>query len=566
MLRNRFFVRVLIGFALFVFALGSFQRADWTPRVFADPPPLPPAPRQLPPPGTESIGYPVPRTGDQKLLVVLADFSDRAGLFTGQQWQSNFLDANGFKDYFAQVSYNQLRYTGDIVGKSGSTPVVNSSSIAYVRLPKPITYYANGQYGFGGTFPNNNSGVVYHTLQALDQASFNFAPYADASKRVQNLIVIFAGSTHRYTNNANNSLEATAYRLTWSKGSPFTSGGGYIFDNYTFCPDQRGNLTGEIAILGVCAHEHGHALGMYDLYDFSYTTAGLGDYDIMGSGTWGNTQGVRPFHFGAYSKQMFGWTNPTVPAPGTSTVQLGPAESGANFIRLYPNGNLNSKEYFLLENRQGTGFDQDWTAKGLCKGLLIWHIDQNIIDQHPYAVNTLSSAGGGAHQGILLVEADGTFDMIHSLNYGECNDTWTVGRTWNNTSTPNSRLWNGSASGLSVRVSGETNGVLTLDITTPTQCASAPLKPILVSPVGGAAVTTPKAPLDWKDATCATTYNVLVKQDSKTGATVWSKNGAPNSQATTKKLLKGKTYFWRVEACNPPHGCTKSGWGKFKLN
>jgi immune inhibitor A len=149
---------------------------------------------------------------------------------------------------------------------------------------------------------------------------------------------------------------------------------------------------------------------------------------------------------------LIGWITPTVASLGTSTVTLEPAESGANFVTLYPGGDTSSLEYFVLENRQPLGFDVDWTDVDLCPGLVIWHIDQDIVQQYPYYVNTLALAGGPPHQGVIVVEADGDFDMINPpMNYGECSDTWTVGQTWDANSTPSSRLWDGSDSRATVR-------------------------------------------------------------------------------------------------------------------
>jgi M6 family metalloprotease-like protein len=351
--------------------------------------------------------------------------------------------------------------------------VTNSAQVGYIRLPQPITYYADGQYGFNvnpGQFPKNNGGVVYHALQALDGAGFDFAPYANpTTHHVDNLMVIFGGSAYAYTGDANNSLQATAYRLAWAgaPGGQFVTSGGQTLDNYTFCPDQRYALSGEIAHIGICSHEHGHALGMGDLYDMSYTTSGAGYYDVMAYGTYGASGGERPFHFGAVSKEYFGWVTPTVAPPGTHSYRLAPVETHAQIIRLNPNGAANSSEYFLLENRQGLGFDSDWAgAGGLCQGLFIWHVDRTIIDLWLFNLNTLPSAGGPPHQGAIVVEADGDFDLIHPPpNYGECSDAWAPGQTWNDNTSPNAHLWDGSPSQLAVSfVSQCRDGSLALNV------------------------------------------------------------------------------------------------------
>lgn len=310
-------------------------------------------------------------------------------------------------------------------------------------------------------------GVVLHALQELDAAGFDFAPYADpATNKVENLLVIFAGSHFAETRDAVYTLEATAYALSYAGNSgPYVSSGGQRFNNYTFCPDQRGNWSEQQGYLGICAHEHGHGLGMPDLYDYSYTTTGNGRFDIM---AYGNAYSNTPFHFGAFSKTFFGWSAPTVVASGTVT--LPPAESGANVIKLYPNNDPNSKEYFLLENRQPIGYDGSWLDQGLCAGLVIWHIDETITQNFNwfFAVNSRPPySGAPPRPGVVVVEADGQYDMINSPNnYGECDDSWSVGQTWDNRSTPSSQLWTGQLSNISVTVVEQIGQSLVLSIST----------------------------------------------------------------------------------------------------
>ena len=422
------------------------------------------------PGGPRAVEHPIPRTGDQPLLVVLVDFSDQLGLFGGEDWRQFFFGSGGFTDYFTENSYNQLRYSGDVVGIEAGTAVVNSSSVAYIRLANPISFYADDLYGFKvgpGQFPRNHGGVVYHALEALDSAGFDFSPYSNpTTNQVENLVVVFAGSNYGYTRDASGSLEATAYRLIWSAEKTFVSSGGEEFDNYTFCPDQLGSPTGTIARIGICAHEHGHALGLPDLYDFSYTTTGAGYFDLMAYGTFGASGGDRPFHLGAFSKEFLGWVNPEIPPRGTTTQSLAPLETDGAVIKLYPNGDNQSSEYFLLENRQPLGFDADWSGVGLCPGLVIWHVDQTIVSGYIYSVNTLPSAGGPPHQGAIVVEADGGFDMISPpLNHGECSDTWSLGQEWKAGTPPGTSLWDGSLSNLQVEVLNEVGGELELAIT-----------------------------------------------------------------------------------------------------
>jgi M6 family metalloprotease-like protein len=504
-----------------------------------------------------AIGDPIPRTGDQPLLVVLADFPDRPGLFTGQQWQAAFFGTGGFEDYFREVSYGQLRYAGNVVGLAEGNPIVNGPTVAYVRLPYPITYYADGQYGFG-QFPRNDSGVVYDALTALDAADFDFTPYEDpATRRVENIVVVFAGSGYGYTQDPVNSLQATA----WTFPVPFTSSDGQIFDNYTFCPDQQANLTGQIANTGICAHEHGHALGLPDLYDYSFTTSGDGWFDLMAYGLYGAGEGVRPFHPGAFSKEFVGWLQPTVASVGVTSYTLDPSETTPDVVKLYPDGRPGD-EYFLLENRQALGFDQDWGATALCGGLLIWHVDQAIVRDNLYEVNTVASAGGPQHQGVVVVEADGRYDMIRSVNRGECSDTWASG-TWDGGTSPSSDLWGGENSGLSVTVDPAVGDAVNVTVGVVDTCTD-PSKPVPFSPARGVRIGKLRPRLRWGAAACTDSYNVTVRRDSRRGRIVDSAAGLTSTRYRTRTLARGRTYLWRVGACLV-NACVYSRWWSFEI-
>jgi hypothetical protein len=71
---------------------------------------------------------------------------------------------------------------------------------------------------------------------------------------------------------------------------------------------------------------------------------------------------------------------------------------------------------------------------------------------------------------VIVVEADGRYDMINSLNLGDCSDTWQVGSTWDDLSVPAARLWDRSSSRISVTVLDQIGSslVLAIEIEEPT--------------------------------------------------------------------------------------------------
>lgn len=425
---------------------------------------MPPPPGAI---GTTSLPYPIPSKGAQKLLIILADFSDEPGTFTQNEIYQRFFGPGGFSEYFYEVSNGQLAYSGDVVGISGGNPVINSNAVAFVRLPHPKSYYSRGEAGVTtGPFPENLAGIYHHALLELEAAGFDFAPYADADKVVQNVVVLFAGRSSVESGNQKD-LQPTSITLSYYfANGAYQNNAGYKFGNFTVCPEREDN---RLFSIGVCVHEHGHNLGLPDLYDLSYNTTGIGYAGVMAFGTYGGAgtvlgPGARPFHPSAFSKVQLGWITP-LDAPTSGTIVLAPVEEGGQVLKFAASSN--ASEYFLLENRQARGFDDQMQGVNLCPGLFLWHIDENVY--HSYKlwnmVNSPSLAQGPPHNAVRLVEADGRRDLIQPrMNYGQCSDTFVPGSRWGAGTTVPATYWNGIDSGFSFSVVSDTNGTVTIEI------------------------------------------------------------------------------------------------------
>jgi immune inhibitor A len=149
----------------------------------------------------------------------------------------------------------------------------------------------------------------------------------------------------------------------------------------------------------------------------------------MSGGSWGGG-GDTPVHPCGWCKANQGWV--TVDNRTTnSVVQIHDVKDSHTVYRLWKDGTA-GQEYFLVENRQRTGFDASLPESGL----LVWHIDESI------AGNTDEN-----HYKVALMQADGKRDLELNHNRGDSGDPYpgsTNNTAFNATSTPNSKSYAGA--------------------------------------------------------------------------------------------------------------------------
>jgi immune inhibitor A len=170
---------------------------------------------------------------------------------------------------------------------------------------------------------------------------------------VDAFVVVHAGRGAEQTHNLVNDL----WSLKWVLPRRVFVDGVSVYAFLTIPEDAR---------LGVCAHELGHLVfGWPDLYDTDYSSPGIGNWCLMSGGSWGGTpNGTRPCHPSAWCKANQNWAkvvNTTTNGPLT----LRDVKATREVRRLWTNGDLTSREYFLIENRQQSGFDASLPGAGL---------------------------------------------------------------------------------------------------------------------------------------------------------------------------------------------------------
>ena len=197
--------------------------------------------------------------------------------------------------------------------------------------------------------------------------------------------------------------------------------------------------------IGTICHEFSHCLGFADMYD---TTGGGGYgmsvFDVMDQGSY-NGNGFVPCNYTAFERIYAGWVEPIeLIDPATVKDMKSVSDYGRPFI-MYNYKNTN--EYFLLENRQNTGWD-----KGLygSNGLLIVHV--NYVPSR-WANNSVNSSAEKI-QCCTVVNADGSRENTQYSLQGDLYPYESKGVTINDEFTddsePAAKLYNKNTDGSSV--------------------------------------------------------------------------------------------------------------------
>ena len=94
-------------------------------------------------------------------------------------------------------------------------------------------------------------------------------------------------------------------------------------------------------------------------------------------------------------------------------------------------------------------------------------------------------------------------------------------------------------------------------------CTTKPAAPAPLAPGANQLVSSRRPTLDWTARGCATSYSVVVRRGSSTGAVAVNSSGLTRSTLTTPTLGAGRTWAWRATACNA-RGCRAGAWSTFR--
>jgi M6 family metalloprotease-like protein len=393
--------------------------------------------------------------GSQKLLVLLVDFPNKAGVTPVTDIAARFFGAtSSVNSFYKEVSRNQF----SLAPATESNGTANDGVVGWLHM----TY---NHINTGSSINTSNQQLVKDALiqanSSINFASFDTNNDGFISSTELHIIVIVAGYEASYDPSATPNVWGHRWALN-DVAPPVLDGkiigdanhgGGYAQFGEIHRNSYNTSLD-HLATIGIMVHELGHDISWPDLYDTSYYTEGVGSWSIMGAGSWntapGGYDGSSPAHPDAFLKYYQGWIKPISMSGQLIGATLASVESTGDIYLLgfNPAGvdwNFTTKaghgEYFLVENRQKEGYDAGLPG---C-GLLIWHIDETKTPKN--------NTNNGVHPLVYLEQADGQDDLMNYNNRGDAGDPYPG--TSNNTSftklsTPNSSLYSGQVSSVQV--------------------------------------------------------------------------------------------------------------------
>lgn len=342
--------------------------------------------------------------GVKKGLVVLVDFKNKPfadghdleyykNVINGKDFTD---EAEGYvgsvRDYFLAQSNGQFELDFDVVG--------------------PVTMSKNyGYYGNDGAYQKDEK--VYEMIkEACDaiQDQVNLKDYDwDGDGEADQVFFLYAGLGQASGGSAGTIWPHESELRYWPCGVLSYSTG--KINTYACAnelqPETQGSSRYISAGIGTICHEFSHCLGFADMYD---TTGGGGYgmsvFDVMDQGSY-NGNGFVPCNYTAFERIYAGWVEPIeLIDPATVKDMKSVSDYGRPFI-MYNYKNTN--EYFLMENRQNTGWDEGLYGSN---GLLITHV--NYVPSR--WINNSVNSSKEKIQCCTVVNADGSREISNTLS------------------------------------------------------------------------------------------------------------------------------------------------------
>lgn len=376
-----------------------------------------------------------PAYGNQKAIVILVEYKDvKFNLPNPHDYFSRMLSEPGFADYGATGCAEEYFSTNSC---GAFTPEFD--------LYGPVTLSFNrGHYGGNDPYGNDMhpEEMVIEACQALDD-TVDFSEYdRNGDGVIDNVFIFFAGKGE-----ASYGPPESVWPHSWNVAEVSENYfDGVLLDSYG-CTNEWDRVRPDG--VGTFVHEFSHVIGLPDLYATEYTNSFTpGTWSALAYGPY-NNDGMTPPMYGAFERYALGWMEP-VNIKEAASPKLPPiADNVAMIIR-----SNSDDEFFLLENRQRTG----WDAFIPGHGMLIWHIDYNENIWWENAVNN-----NPEHQYVDIEEADGRLN--ESTRDGDSFPGSYYISAFTGYTTPAMRTWSGTRLNYPItNIEENRDGIISFDV------------------------------------------------------------------------------------------------------
>ena len=346
---------------------------------------------------------------------------------TSNRYGSMFI--GGVRDYFSQNSMGKFAPQFDVVG------------------PVDVDMKSTDVEGTG------NAWVVFAQAIANLSSTVDFSKYdADGDGLVDMMYFIVAGYGANYSGNSDAYLWPHKWSLEYVDIPRYN---GKRMGKYACSVELYGWESNNQTILdgiGTVCHEFSHVLGLPDEYDTDYEAGGQshdpGQWSVMAGGSYSQL-GRLPVGYSAFQRYASGFLTPKV-ITSTGKFELNPMQENNEAYMLKTPVD---KEFFLLENRQQTG----WDAMLPGHGMLVFRVDStNLEVWESNKVNATPS-----HNYYELLRAG------NSTSGAQASDPFPGTSnimTLNNSTTPSLCTWNGTYNTFGLTEITETNGVINFTV------------------------------------------------------------------------------------------------------
>ena len=388
-------------------------------------------------------------------LVILLDFTNKKFASEDpQSFYSEMFSSAGFTGYHDPITDRDVSCPGSVRDYFNDQSDGAFAPPFDVYGPYPATYIQNGvAVQARSTQCNSYSQIIFNNALKQADGDVNFSRYDNNHDgKIDMVYFLVAGYSSSYSGNNRGYLWPHASNLSWT-GSSYD---GKKIDRYASSTELYGFESSPNTVtvegIGTVAHEFSHVLGLPDFYDTDYEDGGgeshhPGGWDIMADGGDYNF-GRSPVGYSYYERYSLGWAEGReLTESGSYT--LNPVNtSGEGYILRSPVEN----EFFIIENRQKTG----WDAHLPGHGMLVTRVDSTNVNI--WANNEVNCNPEHNYYELLRAGNTRSGDLISDPFPGSTGNIMLT-----NSTTPNLHTWGGIENEFNILAISENDNVISFN-------------------------------------------------------------------------------------------------------